>query len=53
MESNETLPEGFVQMVDCCQFCIHSDTGEHLQMFGWCSKHDICVTIFSICKDYK
>ena len=49
MESNETLPEGFVRMVDCCQFCIHSDTEEY---FGWCNKHDICITIFSTCKDY-
>ena len=52
MESNETLPEGFVQMVDCCGLCIYSDTGEHLQMFGWCSKYKISVTIFSTCKDY-
>ena len=43
MESNETLPEGFVQIVDCCQFCIHSNTGEHLQLLGWCNRHDICV----------
>ena len=53
MESNETLPEGFVEMVDCCRFCIHRDIGEYLQMFGWCSKHDISIMIFSTCKDYK
>lgn len=53
MESNKTLPEGFVQVVDCCEFCIHSDTGEHLQLLGWCSKHEICVMIFSVCKDYE
>ena len=52
MESNETLPEGFVQMVDCCKFCIHSNTGEHLQLLGQYSRHDICVIIFSTCKDY-
>ena len=53
MESNETLPEGFVQMVDCCKTCIHCDTEEHLQLVEWCSKHEICVMIFSICKDYE
>ena len=41
MENNE-----IVQMVDCCKTCIHSDTGEHLQMLGWCSKHEICVMKF-------
>ena len=53
MESKETLPEGFVQIVDCCEFCIHSDTEEHLQLLGWCSKYKISVMIFSICKDYE
>ena len=53
MESNETLPEGFVQMVDCCKFCIHSDIIGNRQVIGWCTKHDICVIIFSTCKDYK
>ena len=53
MESNETLPEGFVQMVDCCQFCIHSSIVGNRQTIGWCFKHDISVTIFSVCKDYE
>ena len=53
MESEEPLPEGFVQIVDCCEFCIHSDTEEHLQLLGWCSKYEISVMIFSICKDYE
>ena len=53
MGSKEPLPKGFVQMVDCCEFCIHSNTEEHLQLLGWCSKYKICVMIFSTCKDYE
>ena len=53
MENKETLPEGFVQMVDCCKACIYNNTIEHQQLLGWCSKHDISVMIFSICKDYE
>ena len=53
MENNETLPEGFVQMVDCCKCCIHNDTEDYQQLSGWCSKYKICVMIFSICKDYE
>ena len=53
MENNKTLPEGFVQMVDCCKCCIHNDTEDYQQLSGWCSKHEICVMIFSICKDYE
>ena len=52
MESNETLPEGFVQMVDCCQFCIHNDISGNKQTIGWYSRYDICVMIFNTCKDY-
>ena len=50
MESNETLPKGFVQMVDCYKFCIHSSIIGNRQVIGWCSRHDICVIIFSTCK---
>ena len=52
MESNETLPKGFVQRVDCCQFCIHSDIIGNRQVIGWCSRHGIYVIIFSTCEDY-
>ena len=34
MESNETLSKGFVQMVDCCQFYIHSDIIGNRQVIG-------------------
>jgi len=34
MESNETLSEGFVQMVDCCQFCIRSSIIGNRQVIG-------------------
>ena len=52
MESNETLPKGFVQIVDCCKFCIYSDIAGNRQTIGWYSRHDICVMIFSICEDH-
>ena len=53
MESNETLPEGFIQIVDCCKSCIHSSIIGNGQTMGWCFKHEISVMSFSTCKDYE